>query len=351
MIVETGLGDLPVAADYPGITFRGFRGIDADLPGMAEANRAARLADGEIEPLDFGAMRNLYSHFERCDPATDILIAEADGEIVAYARVEWNDTNDGERIYAVIALVHPRVRDRGVPRALHTWSERRRRAIAAAHTAAGEALDRPRWLMTFIPDTDRASGALVRAAGYEPFRRFHQMVRPDLEVIPDVPLPDGLEVRPIVAESAILRRIFLAQAEAFRDGFGWVDETDEAFAQFREDPTKDPALWVVAFEGEEVAGAVMPVLLTGRDGAVEGWLDPVFTRRPWRRRGLARALIARSLVTVRDRGAARSCLGVDAQNPNQALDLYESCGFLVASSETGYRRSLGDRALGRGGVA
>jgi mycothiol synthase len=351
MTIETGRRDLPAAEDHDGITYRGFRGIDADLAGMADANRAARLADGEIEPLDLGAMRNQYSHFERCDPAADVLVAEADGEIVAYTRVEWKDTNDGERIYDAVTLVHPRVRARGVPRALLQWSERRRRTIAAGHAAAGEGLDRPRWLVTFVADGDPAAGALVRAAGYEPFRHFHQMLRPDLEAIADVPLPDGLEVRPIVPELGMLRRIFLAEMEAFRDGFGWVDESDEAFARFCEDPTKDPDLWVVAFDGGEVAGVVMPVLLTGRDGAVEGWLDPVFTRRPWRRRGLARALIARSLVTLRDHGAVRSCLGVDAQNPAQALDLYESCDYRVVSSSTGYRRSLGDPAPEAGGVA
>ena len=84
----------------------------------------------------------------------------------------------------------------------------------------------------------------------------------------------------------------------------------------------------------------MPVLKSGLDGATEGWLDPVFTRRPWRRRGLARALILRSLAALRERGVARSCLGVDSQNENQALVLYESCGFRVASSSTGYRRPL-----------
>ncbi|HYC07787.1 MAG TPA: hypothetical protein VEG29_07665, partial [Candidatus Binatia bacterium] len=86
MIVEIGLGDLPAAGECPGITFRGFRGIDADLDGMGEANRAARRADGQILPLDLGAMRNTYSHLERCDPATDILIAEDEGRIVGYAR-------------------------------------------------------------------------------------------------------------------------------------------------------------------------------------------------------------------------------------------------------------------------
>ena len=340
MIVETGLGDLPAAGECPGITFRGFRGIDVDLAGMAEANRAARRADGQIEPLDLGAMRNMYSHLERTDPATDILIAEDEDRIVGYSRVEWEDTNDGERIYDAIILVHPEVRSVGVQRAFLTWSERRRRAIAAGHAAGGEALERPRFLTAFVNDNDEAMNVLVRAAGYEFFRRFHEMVRPDFEAIALPALPDGLEIRPVDRDEATMRRIFDAQNEAFRDGFGWVEESEEAFAAFLEEPRKDPALWLIAFDGDEVAGAVMPVVVTAAGGSLEGWLDPVFTRRAWRRRGLARALVARSLVVLRDQGCGRACLGVDAMNPNQALDLYESSGFRVVSSATGYRRPL-----------
>ena len=76
------------------------------------------------------------------------------------------------------------------------------------------------------------------------------------------------------------------------------------------------------------------------DGIPVGWLDSVFTRRPWRQRGLARALIARSLVVLRERGVSSAALGVDASNPNQALGLYESCGFRRASSTTSYRKAV-----------
>ena len=60
-----------------------------------------------------------------------------------------------------------------------------------------------------------------------------------------------------------------------------------------------------------------------------GWLQSVFTRRPWRRRGLATALIARSLVVLRERGQTSAALGVDADNPSGALGLYEGLGFAV----------------------
>ena len=82
-----GSSAFPTPPAVAGLVFRGFRGVDADIPGMAAASRAARLADGEIEPIDVGSMRTRYEHLERSDPATDILVVEWNGEIAGYARV------------------------------------------------------------------------------------------------------------------------------------------------------------------------------------------------------------------------------------------------------------------------
>jgi len=71
-----------------------------------------------------------------------------------------------------------------------------------------------------------------------------------------------------------------------------------------------------------------------------GWLDSVFTRRPWRRRGLANALIARSLVKIRERGMTSAVLGVDADNPTGALGLYERNGFETTYRSTAWRKPI-----------
>ena len=59
----------------------------------------------------------------------------------------------------------------------------------------------------------------------------------------------------------------------------------------------------------------------------------------------ARALISRSLVLLRDRGMTSAQLGVDAENPNAALHLYESSGFRVDHSGSAWRK---DWDLSRG---
>ena len=75
-------------------------------------------------------------------------------------------------------------------------------------------------------------------------------------------------------------------------------------------------------------------------GVSRGWLDHVSVRRPWRRRGLASALIADSLRALRDRGLEQAALGVDSQNPTGALGVYETLGFSRFQTGISFRKSL-----------
>ena len=70
-------------------------------------------------------------------------------------------------------------------------------------------------------------------------------------------------------------------------------------------------------------------------------------RRPWRRRGLASALIGRTLVALRDRGMTAAQLGVDSENPNEALTLYQRHRFEVLRSDDRVAQAAG-RVAGRG---
>ena len=69
----------------------------------------------------------------------------------------------------------------GIGRRLLAWTEARRLELAAADELAGAARDRPRRFMSFNNDGGVGGDVLLRAAGYEPFRRFYSMRRPDLD--------------------------------------------------------------------------------------------------------------------------------------------------------------------------
>ena len=318
--------------------------LEAEIPALWAVQDAARVADGEVERNSLQGFTTYYRHLERCDPARDLIVAEVDDRVVAYARVEWNDSNDGERWYEGTCNVHPEWRRLGLGTRLLAWTEARRAAIAAEHEAAGQASDRVRAFTTFVLDADHGGAALLGQAGYVPFRRFASMRRDGLADLPAMPLPDGFEIRPVARDRAAMRQVFDADVEAFQDHFGWSEGSDEKFEEFIAYDNVDPALWIVAFDGDEVSGAVLNGIHTDADGGRDGWLDSIFTRRPWRKRGLARALIARSLALLHEQGLDEAYLGVDLANPNQALALYESCGFAVRSGATAYRKPVAPRA-------
>jgi len=71
-----------------------------------------------------------------------------------------------------------------------------------------------------------------------------------------------------------------------------------------------------------------------------GWVEPIITRCPWRRRGLARALLLRSLRMFKDMGMTEAALVMDTQNPFGALGLYESCGFRMEYRSVIYEKGV-----------
>jgi mycothiol synthase len=253
---------------------------------------------------------------------------------VGFGRIEWADDNDGSRVYFSFCLLDPAVRGRGIGRPMLEWQERRIRTIATGHVT-----DRPRLFASSAWDGDPGAHALLTSAGYQVVRAEAEMVRPNLEEIPEAPAPAGIEIRP--GRLADARLLWAADIEIFRDHWGAVDESEASYERLISDPTLDPSLWLIAWSGGEIAGLVLSSLQPGREpGTTLGYLDNVGVRRRWRRIGLGRALVGASLRLLRDRGASSAALGVDTQNQNEAQHPYERMGFVVVSRARSYRKPL-----------
>ena len=324
---------LPDAPPIPGLRFRHYRGPEdhADLVRVANAHSASV---GESRVKSVAEQDNDFAHPVNMDPERDVIVAEVDGRMVGWGQVDWVDQNWGGRSYNSWGAVDPDWQRRGIGGAMLAHNERRLHAVGAADGYEG-----PRWLSSWGPDDDTGMRALMDREGYIPVRHFYLMVRPSLEDVPELPLPDGIEVRPVTAAHS--RQLYDADIDAFKDHWGGIEDSEETFRQWTESPSFDPSLCVVAWDGDQivagVVGGIYPEENAGL-GVLRGFLDQVFTRRAWRRRGIARALIARSLVLFRERGMTTAALGVDASNPNAALPLYESCGFAAAERATAYRK-------------
>jgi ribosomal protein S18 acetylase RimI-like enzyme len=169
------------------------------------------------------------------------------------------------------------------------------------------------------------------------------MLRPSLDEVEVPALPDGLEIRPMAKDRESKKQLWDADVEAFEDHWGGFDSSDAAFESWLVRPNWDADLWVVAWDGDEIAGAVMNTIYADDNeafGRRRGWLDSVFVRRAWRRRGLGAALVARSLVRLREAGMSEAMLGVDSDNPSGALALYERAGFKVHQRSAAYRKPM-----------
>jgi mycothiol synthase len=326
---------VPGAPAIPGLRFRLYRGRE-DLPAMAEVGRAAAAADGDRDPFSIERMAVDYANLTNSDPFEDFLLAEVDERLVAWSRVEWKDDTDGSRGYLSVGRVHPAWRRRGIGRSMLRYGEQRLRAIAAGHE-----FDARRWLVTWSREGEAEARRLYEAEGYRQVRAYRLMVRPHLEDISIPPMPEGLEVRPVERDG--VRAVFDAAVEAFRDHFGELDGSDAEFTRWTHDPSFRREMLVVAYDGQEVAGAVQAAIDHEENelhGSQRGWTDPVFVREPWRRRGLASALLGRALVVLRERGMTAAQLEVDTQNQNQAVTLYERHGFRPASTTTEWRKPM-----------
>jgi len=340
MNVETKVRRVELPGDRPRIDGLTFRHVDLeiDIAALAELLAVVSQHDGVEWVPTARSLAHDLGHASGQDVTQDVLVAEAGGELVGTVLTNWRIR--GERVFHHIEpVVRPDRRHRGLGRALLAWTE--------AHIASGLAsgtmgpTDRPHVLAGWADLEIAEVAPFAAAAGYAVTGYGVVMTRPLDQPLPDAPMPDGLEVRAVRAEDH--RRIWDADVEAFQDHRDPGLRTEEDFVHWFEQPDIDTSLWEVAWDGGEVAGSVMNFVFpeeNERLGLSRGWLEHISVRRPWRKRGLASALMARSMHRFQAMGLAEAALGADAENLSGAVRLYEALGFRRVRTAANYRKPL-----------
>jgi len=300
---------------------------------MTRAAAAVRAFNGDAELGTVADMDNHYAHLVHADLPRDCALVEADGVVVAYGRASRQPLANGDGRVDCILNIDPAVRGRGVEELLVDFALRRSAVIIGA--TDGTPTTRA---LFFVTRRDVDQMRVLEARGLVRVRRDAQLIRPTLHDIPDLPIPAPFVVRPIDPDDrAMLRRVFDADARAFAESYGQEAPSEAAFEEMLHMPGFDPRLWRVAFDGDLIAGQILSFMgEAAPDGSRIGWTEAISVQPEYRRRGLARALLADSLRAVRDAGATSAGLGVDTQNPNQALTLYESLGFRIVAETFEY---------------
>jgi GNAT superfamily N-acetyltransferase len=259
------------------------------------------------------------------------------GDLAGYMEV-WDNMPVPVNVW-VWGRVHPDYEGEGVGSYLMAWAEARAR----------QAIDR------VAPDLRVAMGAgtpstytpahrLLEDCGMEKIRSFFTMEIEMGGLTFQPQWPEGITIRTYDGTDKDLREIVESVSDAFTDHWGFVKQSvEENVRRWRHftdnDPEFDPGLWFVVMDGDEIAGMSLCYSKTTHDPQM-GWVGTLGVRRPWRRKGLALALLLHSFAAFQKIGKQRAGLGVDASSLTGATRLYEKGGMHVARQFDRYEKVL-----------
>ena len=324
---------LPDVPNVPGLTFRPLRAGDA---AALVAVQEGRKEHDRIDPLStFEGVPSLeqaawwVAHMAETQRLDTVLVAEVDGAVIGYTWLEWWTETTSVRLFLSQAALLPEWRGRGIGTAMLGWAEARLRAVAVGQAETG-----PAFFGANATETEADDAALLHDAGYQPAFTMTELERSDLDAPRETVLPEGLALRPLEPEHllAVGRSVTGAYTESTFSTEP-SEDTDREKAEWL--AGFDPSLCFVAWEGEQVAGQVICRLDKGR-----GELAEVSVRTPWRRRGLAKALLTQALRAFHGRGVTRVRLHTVAENQYGSVRLYRSVGFEPIKDHVRYRKPM-----------
>lgn len=290
----------------------------------------------QVNEMDEAELMNFLTNPEM-NMAEDLrMILSPQGNMLGYVEcIAW----DSPPVHPSVWLrVHPDYLDTDIGQRLLTWADER----------AQQSLDRcPSELRVSVHNFTLAEAKplarLLEANSYRLIRHSFQMwVDLDMPATP-AQWPPGIELRPF-SEERHLEAVYKAYDRSFSDHYGYQKRPfDVGLKRFRhmliEDDAYDPALWFVAWDGDQVAGFSLSYKYSSEDPNM-GWLALLGVPRPWRKRGLGKALLLHTFEEFLRRGKKRVGLGVDAGNLTGALRLYENVGMYVARQYDRYEKEL-----------
>ncbi len=299
----------------------------------------ARAAADSVDPHDPNEYNPDLEGYREVIASTnpkDWLVAEHEGEVVAYGRAlsNWQE-RDGIEVYLHCGFVKPAFRGKGVGTALLEKLELRCREKAeeAEHLANLE-------IAANASGTELAAQELLKNHDY--YTAFN-MLGMDLTsdtVLQEIPaVPDGYELRAVKPEHHLM--IWQSIGDAYDARNAENKRFGEAVRKESYKPysSGDPSLMFVAWElqSERIAGQVLCTILNNGNAEV---LE-VSVGVGHQRKGLGRFLLLNALHELRSRGVELITIGTRAENPTEAWRLYENVGFRPGKDFLRWRKKRG----------
>ncbi len=322
----------------PGLNFRHFQGLN-DYSKIASVLMDSERADQMMREVTAEDIAKAYQRLSNCDPYKDMIIADVSGEMVGYSRGWWQDDTSSGRLYVHNGFLIPEWRRKGIGSSMLLWMENRLGEIAASHSTKIA-----KYFQVNVTQFQKGTAIMLERSGYKPARFFFEMVRPTLDDIPEFPLPDEVEIRTVIPDH--YPAIWTLVDETSQDEWGYQKPTQDDYQDWLTSPHFQPDLWQVAWDvaSNQVVGTVLTFIHHAENkqfNRQRGYTEGIGVDRSWRRRGLARALISRSLQAQKAAGMTESALVADSDSTSNVVRLYENCGFQIVKKDTLYRKPVG----------
>ncbi len=268
---------------------------------------------------------------------TDTLLIQASGgSLVGFAQF-MEDTPP--TLCDVDTWVHPACQEPRVGETLLQWiDERAAQALTRAPAGVPVKIDH-----VYIYTDDHAAQQRLEKSGYVRERTFYRMAIEFNGPPPEPQLPAGISIRSF-RRGVEERIVYEAFAEAQADEWGqdnplpfekWLYYFIEAEVDF------DPEAWFLAVEGEAIVGYAL--CRWERAGEPDrSTVRYLAVRRPWRKRGIALALLHAAFGAMYQRGKRGAGLGVDATSYTGADRLYVRAGMQRAYTTLRYQKVMRD---------
>jgi mycothiol synthase len=291
-------------------------------PTAADAAAVAEVVAG-LESSLYGqttfSQADLEGEWAVLDLAQDACVVRDGDRVVGYGEVREH----GE-VWRAEGYVHPGALGRGIGKLIASSLE-----DDAARRGA-------RRIQNSVLEADTAARTLLESLGYRPVRVFREL-RIDLDAPPRPPeWPAALRIVPFDPEQDA-REFHVAHQEAFADTWEHAPRDFESWSKFHlESERFDRTLWCVVRAGDEIAAGT----ICTADTYGGGWVQALFTRRPWRKQGVGAALLADAFARFWERGERSVGLGVDAASETGAFRVYERAGMTPVLGWVTYEKEL-----------
>lgn len=308
-----------------------------DVPALTAL---VNVVDAHDEPAEEPSIRE-WLQMPRLDLAADTIAVRAGEELIGFGMVtvSAHPDREGRARVQLSGAVHPAHRRRGLGTSILTQLEERGREITSQRHP-----DLPAVLRTGAgrdPEPGAGPGGadvrpVLERHGYRRVRSWLEMERELPGEALEVPAPDDAEIlAPTPEQSEAVRT---AHTAAFADHWGSAPIDAETWQLWTTSHTSRPEHSTIALAPD---GTVLAYAVTSEDRPGVLHVALVGTRPEARGRGLARAVLARTLASGAEAGFTGAALEVDAESLTGATRLYEAVGFERAHVYATYEKPVG----------